>query len=393
VGFDSTRIPVRPVASAAGGFASLVPPVWRASTVVFDSLDAFVSRKDRLPDGFTYGTTGTPTQRALETRIAELDGAAHCVVLPSGQAAICNTLLALLRQGDHLLMTESAYGPAKAFAEQRLAALGVDVELYAPRIGAGIEQLLRPRTRLVWLESPGSLTMEMQDVPAMAQAARRHGVLSAIDNTWASPLGFSPLAHGVDLCIHACTKYMGGHSDVMMGSVTTNDESLYRALRGLQAVMGQAVSAEDCFLVARGLDTLEVRLARQSESALTIARHLQAHRLVRRTLFPPLPEDRDHALWRRDHRCDGTLLGIELVDAPQQAFAALFAELKHFSIGASWGGVHSVAGFYPAEEFRQRRFCELRGPMIRLSIGLEPVQALLDELDAALAVFERQLDQ
>jgi cystathionine beta-lyase len=379
--------------ATAAGFASLVPPVWRASTVVFDSLDAFVSRKSRLPDGFTYGTTGTPTQRMLEQRIAKLDHAAHCVVLPSGQAAICNTLLAFLRQGDHLLMTESAYGPAKAFAEQRLASLGVNVEFYSPRIGAGIASLLRPRTRLIWLESPGSLTMEMQDVPAIAQVARQHQVLTAIDNTWASPLGFSPLEHGVHLCIHACSKYMGGHSDLLMGSVSTRDEELYRALRGLQAVMGQAVSAEDCFLVARGLETLELRLARQAGSALAIAQHLSAHRLVRRTLFPPLAADRDHRLWRAHYRGGAALLGLQLVDAPQQAFAALFAELKHFSIGASWGGVHSIAGFYPAEEFASRRFCELRGPMIRLSIGLEPVQALIEELDTALAVFERHIDR
>jgi cysteine-S-conjugate beta-lyase len=391
--FDPSKAAARHVFMDANGFASLVPPVWRASTVVFDSLDAFVARKHRLPDGFTYGTTGTPTQRALEQRIAALDHAAHCVVLPSGQAAICNTLLALLRQGDHLLMTESAYRPAKTFAEQRLASLGVEVEFYPPRIGAGIESLLRPRTRMVWLESPGSLTMEMQDVPAIARVARRHQVLTAIDNTWASPLGFTPLAHGVDLCIHACTKYLGGHSDVLMGSVSMRDEKLYRELRTLQAVMGQAVSAEDCFLVARGLETLEVRLERQARSAHAIAQRLSTHRFVRRTLFPPLASDRDHALWREHYRGGGVVLGLELADAPRAAFAAMFAELKHFSIGASWGGVHSVAGFYPAEEFAGRRHCDLRGPMVRLSIGLEPVEALIDELDAALAAFGRHLNR
>ncbi len=375
------------------GFASLVPPVWRASTIVFTSLEAFVARKDRLPDGFTYGTTGTPTQRMLETRIAALDKADHCVVLPSGQAAICNVLLAFLKQGDHLLMTEAAYGPARTFASQRLMPLGIDVEFFDPRIGARIAGLLRPNTRMVWLESPGSLTMEMQDVAVISAAAHRCGALVGVDNTWAGPFGFTPLDHGADLCVQACTKYLGGHSDVLMGSVSMRDEALYRSLRDLQAVMGQAVSAEDCFLVARGLDTLEVRVERQWRSALVVARQLCTHPMVRRVHFPALPSSPDHALWARDHRGPGSLMSIELLDAPQQAMSALFGRLKLFSIGASWGGVHSIAAYYPREEFSSRRYCDITGPMVRLSIGLEPAEDLIRELDAALLVFEehRQL--
>lgn len=383
----------RHAAHEGEGFASLVPPVWRASTVVFDSLEDFVARKSRLPDGFTYGTTGTPTQRALEARIAALDRGAHCVVLPSGQAAICNVLLAFLRQGDHLLMTDAAYGPAKTFAEQRLAALGIEVELYPPRIGPDIERLMRANTRLVWMESPGSLTMEMQDVPAITEVARRRGVLTALDNTWSSPCGFSPLEIGVDLCVHACTKYMSGHSDVLMGSVSTRDAGLYARLRALQAGMGQAVSAEDCFLVARGLETLELRLERQVRSADQLARHLAAHHLVRRTLYPPLPLDADHVLWRRDHRGAGALFSLELAPAPRAAHAAMFDAFRLISIGASWGGVHSVAGFYPSEEFATRRYCDVEGPLVRLSVGLEPVQALVAEMDRALSAFERHLNR
>lgn len=372
------------------GFASLVPPVWRASTVVFSSLEAFVARKGRLPDGFTYGTTGTPTQRMLEVRIAELDKADHCVVLPSGQAAICNALLAFLKQGDHLLMTESAYGPAKAFARQRLAPLGIDVEFFDPRIGGAITELLRPTTRMVWLESPGSLTMEMQDVAAIAAAAHRHGALVGVDNTWASPYGFTALDHGADLCVQACTKYLGGHSDVLMGSISVRDEALYRTLRDLQAVMGQAVSAEDCFLVARGLDTLQIRVERQWQSAMSVAKHLAEHRLVRQVLYPALPGSPDHGLWQRDHRGAGSLVSLRLVDAPPRAMSALFDQFSYFSIGASWGGVHSVAAFYPPEEFSSRRYCDFSGPMVRLSIGLEDAQALISELDTALLAFERQ---
>ncbi|WP_438999556.1 trans-sulfuration enzyme family protein [Variovorax beijingensis] len=375
--------------SAAGAFASLAPPVWRASTVVFDSLDDFVNRRTRLPDGFSYGTTGTPTQRALETRIAELDGAAHCVVFPSGQAAICGALLALLKKGDHLLMTDAAYGLAKAFAVERLQALGVEVEFYPPRIGADIERLIRPSTRLIWLESPGTVTMEVEDVPAITAAARARGVLTAIDNTWASPLGFAALAHGVDLCIHACTKYMGGHSDVLMGSIATNDEKLYRSVRGLQSLMGLAVSPEDCFLVARGLDTMQVRMERQAASAQLIAASLAAHPLVRRMLFPALPGAPDHGLWARDFRQAGCVMSLQLVEAPYDAYRAMFRGLEHFSIGASWGGVRSIAAFYPAEELVRRRFCDVHGPVIRLSIGLQDPQALLDELLGALGAFQK----
>ncbi|WPH22134.1 trans-sulfuration enzyme family protein [Variovorax paradoxus] len=375
--------------SAAGAFASLAPPVWRASTVVFDSLDDFVNRRTRLPDGFSYGTTGTPTQRALETRIAELDGAAHCVVFPSGQAAICGALLALLKKGDHLLMTDAAYGLAKSFAVERLQALGVEVEFYPPRIGADIERLIRPSTRLIWLESPGTVTMEVEDVPAITAAARARGVLTAIDNTWASPLGFAALAHGVDLCIHACTKYMGGHSDVLMGSIATNDEKLYRSVRGLQSLMGLAVSPEDCFLVARGLDTMQVRMERQAASAQLIAASLATHPLVRLMLFPALPGAPDHALWARDFRQAGCVMSLQLAEAPYDAYRAMFRELELFSIGASWGGVRSIAAFYPAQELARRSFCDVHGPVIRLSVGLQDPQALLDELLGALSAFQK----
>ncbi|MCY1212062.1 Cystathionine beta-lyase MetC [compost metagenome] len=377
---------------ADAAFASLAPPVWRASTVVFDSLDDFVHRRTRLPDGFSYGTTGTPTQRALEARIAELDGAAHGIVFPSGQAAICGVLLALLQKGDHLLMTDAAYGLAKSFAVERLQALGIEVEFYAPRIGAGIERLVRPNTRLIWLESPGTVTMEVEDVPAITAVARARGVLTAIDNTWASPLGFAALAHGVDLCIHACTKYMGGHSDVLMGSVTTQDEGLYRSLRGLQSLMGLAVSPEDCFLVARGLDTMQVRMERQAASARLIAGQLAAHRLVRRMLFPALPGAPDHALWARDFAQPGCVMSLQLVDCPYDAYRTLFAGLKRFAIGASWGGVRSIAAFYPAEELARRNFCDVEGPVIRLSIGLDDPQALRDELLGALDACATRFD-
>jgi len=372
-------------------FVSLSPPVWRASTVVFKTLEDFVSRKSRLPDGFTYGTTGTPTQRQLESRIAALDSAQHCVVTPSGQAAICMVLLATVRSGDHLLMTESAYGPAKTFALQHLTALGVDVELYEPRVGKNIESLFRENTRLVWLESPGSVTMELQDIPAIVEAAASRKITTAIDNTWASALGMKPLELGVNISVQACTKYLGGHSDVLMGSISTRDADLYRAIRQLQAVMGQAVSAEDCFLISRGMDTLSVRLRHQVDSTNQIAKFLQGHPLVKKVLLPSLNTSPDRLIWERDFSGSGSLFSVELTTAPLSAYTAMFGEFRHFAIGASWGGVHSIAAFYPKEEISARRYRPCDGPLVRLSIGLENANDLIEELDTALQAFEKAI--
>ena len=372
-------------------FSSLSPPVWRASTVVFKTLEDFVTRKSRLPDGFTYGTTGTPTQRTLEARIAKLDSAQHCVVLPSGQAAVCIALLALVKAGDHLLMSESAYGPAKTFALRSLKNLGVEIELYDPCIGANIASLLRSNTQCIWLESPGSMTMEVQDIPAICAVAKSRNIYTVIDNTWASSLGLKPLDLGVDMTVQACTKYMGGHSDVLMGSVTTHDPSLYAQVRQLQAGMGQAVNAEDCFLISRGLDTMALRLQAQSRSTLQVAQYLASHPAVAEVLYPPLAQSQGHALWKRDFCGAGTLLSVALQNAPFAAYQAMFAAFKHFAIGASWGGVHSIAAYYPADEFITRKYMPCEGPLVRLSIGLEGADAIIEELDTALQIFQTTL--
>lgn len=373
-------------------FASLAPPVWRASTVVFKSLDDFVERKSRLPDGYTYGTSGTPTHRLLEQEIARLDQAEHCVLAPSGQAAICLTLLCLLRSGDHLLINDAAYGTARAFALNTLTNLGVQIELYAPRSSsADLAQRIRPNTRLIWLESPGSVTMEVQDVTGIAQMAQQQGVLTVMDNTWASPLGLTPLALGVDVCIHACTKYMNGHSDLLMGSISMRDTKLYARLRAMQAQMGQAPSAEDCYLVLRGLQTMALRWSAQGEATLTIARYLQTHSQVAQLFFPGLPGAPDHALWRAQYRGVGCLVAFVPKAATLPACRAFFSQLRHFAIGASWGGTHSLAAFYPTDDFRHRAHCDVDGNVIRLSIGLEPVGDLIAELDLAFQAYQQHL--
>lgn len=370
------------------GFSSLVPAVQRASTVRFDSLDDFITRGSRLPDGFSYGTTGTPSHRDLEARIAKLDHGKHCVVVPSGQAAIALVMMALLKAGDHLLISDASYGPAQTFAMEQMAQLGVVVERYDPRIdGEGIANLMRPNTRLLWLESPGSITMEVQDVVALVSQAKQRGVLTAIDNTWSSPLYFQPLSLGVDLCIHACTKYMGGHSDLLMGSISTNDRELYKRMRHLQSYMGLASSADDCFLVQRGLETLALRMSHQSVAALEIARWLEERAEVQQVLHPALESSPSHALWRQQFSGSGGVFSVALQPAPLSAYKAFFTGLNTFSIGASWGSVHSLIAYYPAEVQDSRAFPLVRQPLIRISVGLEPVESIRNDLADALGRF------
>lgn len=377
-------------AAPGRAFASLSPAVWRGSTVVFDSIADFAARKHRQPDGFSYGVTGTPTARLLEDRIAALENARHCVITPSGAAALMTVVMAYVRAGDHVLLSAACYGSLVALADKWLANLGVEVEYYSPLAGADIEDLIRPNTRMICLESPGSLTMEMCDVPAIAAVARRHGVLTMMDNTWASPLGFRPLDHGVDFSVEAATKFFSGHSDVLMGSIATSDPGHYAILRDAQSTLGQQVSPDDCFLVLRGLETFALRLKAQGETTMRIASWLESQPLVERVWYPPLPSDPGHALWKRDYRSHGCLFSLQLAPASDPAYHAFFDALTQFSIGASWGGVHSLAAFYPAELQRGRKFPATDQPLIRLAIGLEDGELLRSDLAAALAAFGAQ---
>lgn len=379
-----------PHADLNQNFNSLSPAVYRGSTVVFDTLEDFVGRKQRQPGGYSYGITGTPTARRLERDIAALEGGGYCVATPSGQSALCTAVMGFIRGGDHLLISAASYGALQTFARQWLASFGVEVEIYAPDIGADIGRLIRPNTRMICLEAPGTVTMEMPDIPAIVAAAKERSVMTLMDNTWASPLAFKPLQAGVDLSIEAATKFFGGHSDVLLGAISMRDHGHYETLRETQSIMGQQASPEDCFLVLRGLETLRLRYDAQSRSALEVAAWMQSHPQVDKVLFPPLADDPGHAVWKRDFSPGGCLFSVILKPAPQQAFSAFFASLKHFSIGASWGGVHSLAAFYPAAIQKSRAFSKTDQPIVRLSIGLEPTQALIDDLADALRQFERQ---
>lgn len=368
----------------AEGFRSLSPAVWRASTVLFDNIADFTTRKERLFDGYTYGVTGTPTTRELEQRIAELEGAAHCVVAPSGQAALCMVALALLGGGDHVLIADSAYGPLRTFARDYLHRFGVACDTYDPGAGAEIASLLQPNTKLIFMESPGSVTMEMQDIPAIVAVAKAAGVRTVLDNSWASPLGLQAVAAGVDIVVEAASKLFSGHADLLLGSIATDDRSLYEKFRTAQSVLGQAVSPDDCFLALRGLETLQLRYTHQCAAALEIAHWLAAHELVAQVLFPPRPGDRGHARWAASFGGGGCVLSFVPRLQSTAAVHRFFDALQVFQIGASWGGTHSLAAFYPGAEQARRDHCQVTGGIVRLSIGLESSKTLLADLGQAL---------
>ncbi len=330
------------------------PPIYRASTILYETVAAFEA--PRQVRGVYYGRGGTPTTFALEDAVAALDGGHGAVITGSGKTAIAQALLAFLQAGDHLLMVDSAYAPTRQLCDRVLARFGVETTYYDPLLGAGIEALIRPTTKIIYLESPGSLTFEVQDVPAIVEVARRRGALTAIDNTWATPLYFKPLQLGVDLCIHAATKYIGGHSDLMMGTVSCT-EPLYEPLRKGMYDLGSYVSPDDCYQALRGLRTLSVRLERHQANALRLASWLQARPEVERVLYPALPDDPGHALWRRDFTGACGLFGVLLKPCPTAAWHALIDGLELFGLGASWGGYESL--IMPVHPERYRTATEL----------------------------------
>lgn len=375
---------LQPAADVPGGFASATVPVHRGSTVLFNDADSFAARGRRLYDGYTYGLYGTPTTEALARRLAALEGAERVMLAPSGLAAIQLVNLSVLRAGDHALFSDAMYGPTRNAALGLLAGLGIEAEFYEPGAGAGIARLLRPKTRLVWIESPGSLTMEMQDVRAIARAARKAKVQVAMDNTWATPLRLRPLEMGVDFSVQALTKFTAGHADVLMGSIAVADGALFRRLRDVQGMLGTCVSPDDCSLVLRGLETMDVRLERQAKSALEVARWLAEQAPIARLLFPALPADPGHALWKRDCRGAGAVFSLRLRDASWEATRAFADALQLFGLGASWGGVHSLVAAYPAPPARRFAGDAPQAPLLRLSIGLEDPRDLIEDLRLAL---------
>ena len=359
------------------------PPVWRASTILYDSVADLKARGHHTHDRLFYGRRGTPTVWALADALTQLEaGAEGTLLYPSGVAAIAAGLLALLSPGDHLLMVDSAYDPTRSLCDGLLARLGITTTYYDPRVGGGIAALIRPETRVIFLESPGSLTFEVQDVPAITAVARAAGVVTMIDNTWATPLLFPALAHGCDVAMMSLTKYVGGHSDLLMGSLTATP-ALWPRLRQATYQLGQSVTADDCALVLRGLRTLDVRLQRHGESGLAVARWLAAHPAVGTVLHPALPGTADHDLWARDFRGPSGLFGLPLNGADDTARAAFIDALTLFGIGFSWGGYESLV--VPSDPPRSAVPWVADGPLVRLSIGLEAPEDLIADLSRAFA--------
>lgn len=364
------------------------PPVWRASTILYDSIADLRANAGRdTHHRLFYGRRGTPTQWSLADALTSLEPGAEATFLyPSGVAAIAAALLSVLSPGDELLLVDSAYDPTRGQAMQLLQRFGITTRFYDPLIGAGIAALIGPQTKAIFMESPGSLTFEVQDVPAIVAVAKRHGLVTLLDNTWATPLFFPAIEKGVDLTILAATKYVVGHSDVMLGSVTAAPGH-YAKLREMSHLLGQVASPDDSWLGSRGLRTMAVRLAQHQRSALEIARWLQDRPEVADVLHPALPSCPGHATWARDFKGSSGLFAFVLNGGDEAARAALIDTLDLFGIGYSWGGFESLAT--PADPARIRTAAPrtYAGPLVRLQIGLEDPADLIADLDRGLAAF------
>jgi cystathionine beta-lyase len=385
----ATRMSLAGRPAARDGRHLINPPVHRGSTVVYPSAaDRIAASGQRTEQALVYGTHGNPTHFALEDVVAEIEGGTRCQLVGSGLAAITTPLLAYLSTGDHLLVPDSVYGPTRAFCGGTLRRMGISTTFYDPCLdAAALRGLLRPDTRLLYLESPGSHTFEVQDVPALAAVARERGIPVMLDNTWGVHF-FQPFRHGVDVSIQVLTKYIGGHSDVLLGAIVTNGPADWERVRMTALELGQVASPDDCWLALRGARTLPVRLARQMESGLTVARWLAERPQVARVLHPALPSCPGHAFWRRDFSGASSLFGV--VFAPRYSAAAVAAmadSLRLFGIGASWGGFDSLV-MPTIGLVRGEGAGRLGGEAMRLHVGLEDPEDLIEDLAHGLAVLD-----
>jgi cystathionine beta-lyase len=360
------------------GFVNV--PVVRGSTVLSPTVADMEGHTGR----YSYGRRGSPTLEGLETALTKLEGGAGVVLTPSGLSAVGLALLAVLDAGDHLLMVDSVYQPSRRICTAQLRRLGIATTFYDPLVGGDIAGLFRENTRAVFMESPGSQSFEMQDVPAIVAAARARGITTLMDNTWATPYFFRPHDFGVDVSLQAGTKYLGGHSDLNLGTISAND-ALWPRVKGAYGDLGITVAPEDAFLAARGLRTMAVRLERHQESALTVARWLAARPEVLNVLHPALPEHPGHAIWKRDFKGSSGLFSIILKPAPKSAVDAFLDSLELFGLGYSWGGFESLAIPFDCSTYRTATQWTPGGPAVRLHIGLEDPADLIADLEQGLA--------
>ena len=367
------------------------PPVYHASTILHPTLDALESSRERRASGergVYYGRRGTPTTFSLEDMVCAVEGGDRCMVYPSGLAAISASLLSFLKAGDHILMADAVYGPARRFCDGLAARLDITTTFYDPAIGAGIADLIQENTRIVYVEAPGTATFVMQDIPAIAKAAHcstkpaaNGGLVVMMDNTWASPLYCKPFELGVDVSIQAGTKYIVGHSDVMIGTATAT-KAAWPELEATSSMLGMAAGPDDVYLAQRGMRTLSVRMKQHWENGLVVAEWLRSQEMVECIMHPALPDDPGHELWKRDFRGASGLFGITLKPCPRSAVAALVDDLELFGMGASWGGYESLILPTDPNSMRSVTPWPYEGQCIRFHIGLESPDDLIADLAA-----------
>ncbi|MGY3622057.1 cystathionine beta-lyase [Bradyrhizobium sp. USDA 10063] len=361
-----------------GGMVNV--PIYRGSTILSETLEEWESRK-RNPI-HTYGRFGSPLSRALETAVCELEGGYRSILFPSGLSACTHSLLGVLKAGDHLLISDSVYQPMRSFADQVLARLQIEVQYFRPTLGSELAAKIKADTRAVYLESPGSMTFEVQDVPALAAIAHQAGALVLMDNTWATPLYFKPFEHGVDISIHAATKYIVGHSDALLGIATAN-EAAWPALQSSAHHFGETAGPDDMYLALRGLRTLGIRLKQHWQNGLKLAQSLQTHPAVDKVLHPALPNDPGHEIWKRDFLGASGLFGVVLKPMSRPQLSVLFNRLRLFGIGVSWGGYESLALLVDPPK-RTEPAVALEGPLIRIHAGMEGASDLIGDMHQAL---------
>jgi cysteine-S-conjugate beta-lyase len=380
-----TRI-VHPEDSLTPGFASLSTPVARASTVVFPDLAAMRALDWRNDSQWRYGLHATPTSLTLAQRLAALEGGKHALLQPSGLAAISNVYFGIVKTGDDVLIPDNVYSPNREHGDWLARDFGITVRYYDPLIGAGIAALIRPNTRLIWIEAPGSVTMEVPDVPAIVAAARAHNVVTAIDNTFSAGLAFRPFEHGVDISVQALTKYQSGGSDILMGATITVDDALHLKLKRARMHMGTGVSVDDCSLVLRSLTSMKARFEAHDRSALGLAQWLKTRPEIAAVLHPALPDCPGHEAFKRDFSGAGGLFSV-VFDARYSAtqIDAFVEALELFAIGWSWGGAHSLAMPYDIASMRTASQWPHRGTLVRFYVGLEDEADLRADIEKAMA--------
>ena len=364
-------------------YGAVNTPVYHASTILFPTMAQYLSRGTDPNVKVRYGLRGTPTSFALEDALTELESGAGTILNPSGLQAITMAFMAFVEPGDHILVTDNTYAPCRSFCDNLLSRFGVTTEYYDPLIGEGVKDLLRQNTKLIWTESPGSQTFEMQDIPVIADIARQAGVISIIDNTWSSGYFFKAIKNGIDVSIHASTKYISGHSDVMMGAIICN-EATYEKVKETTDLFGNFAAPDDVYLTLRGLRTLSVRMSRQHTNGIKIAKWLEAHPLVKKVMHPALESDRGHHIWRRDFTGAASLFGFVISETDQIKVAAFLDGMKLFGMGSSWGGYESLLIPTFPNENRSVTKWEPDGQTMRIHVGLEDPEDLIADLENGL---------